>query len=145
MGLLVLDTNVVLDLWLFQDPRTESLRQALKQGEITCLATAHMREELRRVLAYPHLVECLNFYQKSAEQVLTHYDAHSQLVEAPGKAPWTCKDPDDQVFIDLAVAHQCPLISKDKAVLALRGRLARSQVAVSREWAASSSPTQAST
>jgi putative PIN family toxin of toxin-antitoxin system len=134
---LVIDTNVVLDLWLFQDPRTARLRQALQQGEVGCLATAHMREELRRVLAYPHLVERLNFYQKSAEQVLAQYVAHARFVEAPSKAPWTCKDPDDQVFIDLAVAHQCALISKDKAVLALRGRLARASVAVSREWAPS--------
>ena len=40
---LVLDTNVVLDLWLFNDPRTSALRQALQQGQIICMATAHMR------------------------------------------------------------------------------------------------------
>jgi len=46
------------------------------------------------------------------------------VVAAP-KAPYTCKDPDDQVFIDLAVAHQATLYSKDHAVLAMRGRLAK--------------------
>jgi predicted nucleic acid-binding protein len=39
------------------------------------------------------------------------------------KAPYTCKDPDDQKFIDLAVAHQASLLSKDKAVLVMRKRL----------------------
>ena len=33
--------------------------------------------------------------------------------------------PDDQKFIDLAVAHQAVLYSKDKYVLALKNRLAR--------------------
>ncbi|MEZ0308156.1 MAG: PIN domain nuclease, partial [Ramlibacter sp.] len=36
----------------------------------------------------------------------------------------TCRDPDDQMFIDLAVAHKCLLISKDTAVLSMRKRLA---------------------
>ena len=36
----------------------------------------------------------------------------------------TCKDPDDQIFIDLAVAHRARLLSKDGAVQALRKRLA---------------------
>ncbi|MDB5944967.1 MAG: putative toxin-antitoxin system toxin component, family, partial [Ramlibacter sp.] len=36
--------------------------------------------------------------------------------------------PDDQKFIDLAVAHRALLLSKDRAVLALRKRLAALQV-----------------
>jgi putative PIN family toxin of toxin-antitoxin system len=130
----VLDTNVVLDLWLFNDPRTSALRQALLQGQLLWIATAHMREELRRVLDYDHLVSRLACYQMTALQVLELFERHAQFVPVPDKAPWRCKDPDDQVFIDLAVAHQCPLISKDKAVLALRKALARAQVLVSREW-----------
>ena len=138
---LVLDTNVVLDLWLFNDPRTSALRQALQQGQLIWMATAHMREELRRVLEYDHLVNRLAFYQTTAQQVLELFDRHAQFVPVPDKAPWRCKDPDDQVFIDLAVAHQCPLISKDKAVLALRKPLARAQVLVSREWVPGHLPT----
>jgi len=137
----VLDTNVVLDLWLFNDPRTSALRQALQQGQLTWMATAHMREELRRVLDYDHLVNRLAFYQTTAKQVLELFERHAQFVPVPDKAPWRCKDPDDQVFIDLAVAHQCPLISKDKAVLALRKPLARAQVLVSHEWVPGHLPT----
>lgn len=130
----VLDTNVVLDLWLFNDPRTSPLRQALQQGQLRWIATAHMREELRRVLDYDHLVGRLAIYQMTSLQVLELFERHAQFVPVPDKARWRCKDPDDQVFIDLAVAHRCPLISKDKAVLALRKTLARAQVLVSREW-----------
>ena len=34
-----------------------------------------------------------------------------------------CRDPDDQMFIDLAVAHRAQLLSKDALVLRLARRL----------------------
>jgi predicted nucleic acid-binding protein len=52
-------------------------------------------------------------------------------VEVPGKAGITCGDPDDQKFIDLAVAHRCTLLSKDFEVLRMRKRLAQLQVVAS--------------
>ena len=42
----------------------------------------------------------------------------------------SCKDPDDQKFIDLALAQRATLYSKDKYVLALRNRLARLNIEV---------------
>ncbi len=42
----VIDTNIVLDLWLFEDPATIPLRAALQSGAISHLATASMRDEL---------------------------------------------------------------------------------------------------
>jgi predicted nucleic acid-binding protein len=47
-----------------------------------------------------------------------------------------CKDPDDQVFIDLAVARGALLLSKDRAVLVMRKRLAARGVVVRSDWAA---------
>jgi predicted nucleic acid-binding protein len=57
--------------------------------------------------------------------VLAAFDRHSERVDVAAKAPVTCKDPDDQKFIDLAVAHGATLLSKDRAVLALKKRLER--------------------
>ena len=37
--LLVIDTSVVLDLFLFQDPRTPELARAIRAGEVRWLAT----------------------------------------------------------------------------------------------------------
>jgi predicted nucleic acid-binding protein len=56
-------------------------------------------------------------------QVLGRFDGQVQLVEVPSKAPVTCSDPDDQKFIDLAVAHKSMLLSKDAAVLSMAKRL----------------------
>ena len=64
-----------------------------------------MRDELERVLAYPHIVSRMDFYRVDAAQVL------AALTQRPGW--WTLpprglrvQDADDQKFIDLAAAHR---------------------------------------
>ena len=128
----VIDTNVVLDLWLYQDPATPALREALAQREVTWLATQVMRDELERVLAYPHIAARLALGQQTAADLLAQFDAHAQLMPVAAKCQFVCKDADDQKFIDLAAAHQAQLISKDKAVLTMRNRMARLGVAVTK-------------
>ena len=87
------------------------------------VASQTNREELARVLAYPHIAVRLAFHGLQAAQVLGHFDARARIVPVAPKAPATCKDPDDQKFIDLAVSHGATLLSKDKAVLCMRKRL----------------------
>jgi putative PIN family toxin of toxin-antitoxin system len=120
---LVLDTNIVLDLFVFADARCEPLRDHLERGQFAWLATSVMRDELERVLAYTHIQAKLAYYRLDAAGVLAHFDRHVRIVDVAPKAPVTCKDPDDQKFIDLAVAHKCTLLSKDAAVLSMKKRL----------------------
>lgn len=131
---LVIDTNVVLDLFIYEDPATAQLRELLGDPQVCWLATAVMREELRRVLDYPHVVRQMAARARSADAVLAAFDARAQIEGTAPKAPYTCKDGDDQKFIDLAVAHTATLLSKDKAVLCMARRLARLGVAVGRQW-----------
>lgn len=119
----VLDTNILLDLWVFDDPPSQRLKIALEVGQLDWLATADMRSELARVLAYPQIVPRLAFYQRSAPEVLACFDRHARVLPPATKAPITCRDADDQKFIDLAVAHRATLLSKDKAVISMRKRL----------------------
>ena len=124
----VIDTNIVLDLWLFEDPATIPLRAALQSGAISHLATASMRGELARVLTYPHLMKRMAKSNIQASDVLNRFDEYLLAAEPAAKAACTCKDPDDQKFIDLAVAHAVPLLSKDKAILCMKKRLLQSGV-----------------
>ena len=124
----VIDTNIVLDLWLFEDPATIPLRAALQSGAISHLATASMRDELERVLAYPHLVKRMAKSNIQAQDILSRFDEYLLAAEPAAKAACTCKDPDDQKFIDLAVAHAVPLLSKDNAILCMKKRLFQSGV-----------------
>ena len=124
----VIDTNIVLDLWLFEDPATIPLRAALQSGAISHLATASMRDELERVLAYPHLVKRMARSNIQVQDILSRFDEYLLAAEPAAKAACTCKDSDDQKFIDLAVAHAAPLLSKDKAILCMKKRLFQSGV-----------------
>ena len=63
------------------------------------------------------------FYGLTAASVLQTFDAQTQTVPTPERIPATCRDADDQQFLDLAAAHSAILLSKDKAVMALRKRL----------------------
>ena len=136
---LVLDTNIVLDMLVFRDPRTDALHAALFANpeipDLLWLATAPMREELARVLDYPHIAVRLAFHGLQAVQVLSQFDARARIVPVAPKAPATCKDPDDQKFIDLAVSQGATLLSIDKAVLCMRKRLMKLGVVdVGVEW-----------
>ncbi|GAC1540925.1 MAG: hypothetical protein NVS2B4_20290 [Ramlibacter sp.] len=127
---LVLDTNVVLDAFVFADAQAQPLQSALAEGRLAWFATAAMRDELERVLGYARIVPRLAFYNLDAARVLTAFDRFARIVEVPAKAPATCGDPDDQKFIDLAVARGALLLSRDAAVLAMKKRLMRFDVSV---------------
>ena len=121
---LVLDTNVVLDLLVFNDPAIRHLKLALECSSLDWLATDAMRAELEHVLVYPHIAARVLSLGLTGGGVLSHYDRLSQTRSAAPPAAVRCSDPDDQIFIDLAVAHQAQLLSKDLALLRLRKRLA---------------------
>ena len=120
---MVLDTNIVLDLFVFNDTATRALKQALASNRIQWLTTQAMRDELERVLSYPKIMARLAVTELDAASVIQQFGAQAHLVEVAPKASVTCRDPDDQKFIDLAVLHQAILLSKDRAVLCMKKRL----------------------
>lgn len=118
---LVLDTNVVLDWLVFDDPQVRPLAAAVRAGTLRWLRSDAMALELERVLDYPAMAA--RGVDKAA--VLARAAHHVTPVAAASPAPLTlrCTDPDDQRFIDLALAHPGSLlVSRDKALLALRRR-----------------------
>jgi putative PIN family toxin of toxin-antitoxin system len=121
--MIVLDTNIVLDAFLFNDPSTDDLKAALVTRQLRWMATPAMRDELARVLTYPKIMLLLARNERSAVQVLAQFDTHAYRVDVALTAPLRCADPDDQKFIDLAVQHKAQLLSKDRAVLCMAKRL----------------------
>lgn len=121
---LVLDTNVVLDLLVFDDPRVADLRATLESGAGDWLITPPMRDEFERVLAYPRIARHLRSRGFCIDALLLRFDRLSHVRTVAARSPVHCNDTDDQMFIDLAVAHRADLLSKDLAVLRLRKRLA---------------------
>lgn len=124
---LVLDTNVWLDLLVFDDPRCAPLRQRLAAGTARVLVDGACRDEWRRVLAYP----ALRLEAGRAQSLVSAFDALGGVIDAPLRPlPWPalprCRDVDDQKFLSLARAgHATHLLSRDTALLTLDGRTRR--------------------
>ena len=114
----VLDTNVLLDWRVFRDPLATPLAQAVEAGQLHWVACEAMRDEWGHVWPRSAFARWAPD-PAHAESVFTH----ARMVEAPARSGLRCKDPDDQVFIDLAVAQRARwLITKDRALLQLARR-----------------------
>ncbi len=117
---LVLDTNVVLDLFHWANTDAVPIMAALEAGRIACFADRRTLDELQRVLTYPQL-------KLTPAMIADRYARYSGLVQMhpEGDSPPLprCKDRDDQKFLELSARCQADLlVSKDKALLKLRGR-----------------------
>ena len=119
---LVLDTNVVMDLFHFRDAGVAAIVEALAAGRASCVADGETLAELARVVTYPE------FGLAAAAQaaLLANYRrlvaVAPETGEPPPKLP-RCRDPDDQKFLQLAArAGADLLVTKDKALLRLRRR-----------------------
>jgi putative PIN family toxin of toxin-antitoxin system len=120
--LAVLDTNVVLDWLLFRDPRVDHLATALEARGVRWVACPRMRGEFARTLSYA----ALHKWAPESERLLTLFDQRAWLRPDPSPASLAlrCDDPDDQVFLDLALSSGARwLLSHDKALLRLRRRM----------------------
>lgn len=119
---LVLDTQVWLDLLVFEDGRCATLSNMLAQAEAIALARVDTREEWLRVLRYP----ALKLEPRQIEAAEQRYALLARIIpEAQGSGPLPrCSDPDDQKFIELAVDAQADaILSRDHALLRMDRRL----------------------
>jgi putative PIN family toxin of toxin-antitoxin system len=134
---IVIDTQVIMDWLVFRDARVHALTAAVTSGALRWLVAPAMRDEIRHVLGRGVAAS----YAPDLPFIEAQFDAHAQAVDAPAPQPLAgrlvCRDPDDQKFIDLALAHQARwLISRDKAVLALakRARLRGLTIVTPERW-----------
>lgn len=138
---LVLDTNVALDWILFEDPAVTALRDAMALGTVTIFTNVSAVEELRDVLRRERFAlsearqgELADRYLSralmvaGADERATARGAPERGASNPAAATQSlprCRDPDDDVFLALALRCQADLlVSRDKEVLALTGRCA---------------------
>jgi len=117
--LAVLDTNVLLDLWVFDDPAVRPLRAAIEAGSLRALRSADCDAEFREVLQRGQF--CLD--EAARAQVLDRWARCSEPIGEVRAAPFVCADPDDQKFLDAAFSAGADwLLTRDKALLALARR-----------------------
>lgn len=123
----VLDTNVLLSLYVFADSRFAPLRDCIESGLWCAISSAPCLAEFARVLAYPQ------FGLACAEQhaAYARYARHVHSVTLASVLPTAagsfalprCKDRDDQKFLEAAQAGSADwLVTSDKALLVLAKR-----------------------
>jgi putative PIN family toxin of toxin-antitoxin system len=120
----VLDTNAWLDLLVFRDPRAARLDAAVRAGEIVAVVDEACRAEWQRVLDYPALA--LDADRRAAiEAEFEHFSRRVDSASPPLPLP-RCQDPDDQKFLELALASGARwLVTRDRALLTLARRVSR--------------------
>jgi putative PIN family toxin of toxin-antitoxin system len=130
---LVLDTNVILDLLVFKDPSTEPIRLLLDAQQVDAVRTPASMAELIDVIGRP----TFKLSQEEQETIREAWESRSRLLEdaAIEPAPFTCRDPDDQVFINMAYSiRPALLLSKDLRVLELRAIAKRHGIEISKQY-----------
>ena len=129
----VLDTNILLDIFVFNDERATHLKQAVLEGSIPAIASQKTLLEFADVISRP----LFNLDAPTQSTILAQWQSIAQQLDdsnlAP--APWKCQDPDDQIFLDLAYQlRPAILISKDNAVLRLAGRAAKENILITSDY-----------
>lgn len=115
----VLDTNTVLALWLFADPKLARLLAAIEANTYELLSRHDALDELRCVLAYRQF----GLTPARQAEIFESYAGGCSLVASPASDATPlpiCRDPDDQKFLEIA-RDGCAsrLITRDKLLLKL--------------------------
>lgn len=128
----VLDTNVVIDWLVFDDPFMNPLRYGVRDGLVTVVTHEPAIAELERVLAYRQLkldetrrAEVFTRYREQTEMFAMPIGFSLKSLMLPGGFP-RCRDRDDEHFLALAYhARADALASRDNAVYGLKVRAAK--------------------
>jgi putative PIN family toxin of toxin-antitoxin system len=128
----VVDTNVVIDWLMFNDPYMNPMRERVVDGRLVILTHQPALDELKRVLAYRQL----KLTDDRQAEIYARYVALTVPVSLPEGASLKhlmmpagfprCRDRDDEHFIALAYHQQADaLVSRDNAVYGMKGRAAK--------------------
>ena len=122
----ILDTNIWLDILLFNDVRTRPIHAALVSGAVTARIDLSCYAELAHVLHYTQLRHLIVDREQTLAWVREHSQFFQEEVESNLPPLPVCRDPDDQKFLELAYKSRAEfLISKDKALLKVAVRMQR--------------------
>jgi len=129
----VLDTNILLDIFVFNDERASNLKKAIVEGSIPVFASQQTLFELADVISRP----LFKLDEARQAAILQQWQSIAKLHDDSNlaNAPWQCQDSDDQIFLDLAYElRPAILISKDNAVLQIASRAAQEDILITSDY-----------
>lgn len=114
----VLDTNLLVSALLFNQGRLSWLRPCWQQRQLTPVLAEPTARELLRVLAYPKFRLQAADRERLLEDLLPWCESWTAAIPS---STHRVRDPHDQVFLDLALTAETPvLVSGDADLLALK-------------------------
>ena len=125
----VLDTNILLDLFVFHDPHVQGLYADITNKAIKTIATQKTVDEFADVISR----STFSLGVKEQNTIMSQWQNLAHIINDADLLPstLTCEDRDDQIFIDLAYSFRpSVLISKDNAVLKLRKLAAKERIQI---------------
>ncbi len=118
----VLDPNVVISGAISPRGAPADVLRSLAGGEFEFIASRALLDELERALAYPKLRPYLS-ESDAADLLRWVADSASVVVDPNTDPPVHSRDPNDDYLVSLASAHSVALVSGDKDLLALKGKI----------------------
>ena len=116
---IVFDTNTVVSALLFATGRPAWLRTHWRAGNLLPLISRPTAAELTRVLSYPKF----HLAADDRMELLGDYLPWCEIVEIAERCPSKCRDPHDQIFLDLAQSGKADLlVTGDQDLLTLAGQ-----------------------
>lgn len=115
---IVFDTNVLVSALVFRNGRLAVLREYWRMA-CTPLVSNTTAAELMRVLSYAHF----KLSKEAIAEALALYLPYCERIDTIRRNPLKCRDPNDQMFLDLAGSGDADLlVSGDQDLLVLRER-----------------------
>ena len=117
---IVLDTNVLISALVSLGTAPAQILARCQAGELELLVSPDSLAELRRVLTYPRIRTRLRYTDAQVARVLTYLQYVAVTVTPAVVDPVVPDDPDDDLFLALALAGEAQyLVSGDDHLLRL--------------------------
>ncbi len=125
----VLDTNNLISGIFFENGTEARVLEEALAGRAKLLASLETLQELQETVSRPK-------FQLSLSEVLTIFQlvvSRCEIILAPPKAKVKCRDPDDQKFLDCAIAGKADFLVTGDRDLLIMGRVGRTKIVTAAE------------
>ena len=107
---IVLDTNVLISALVFAKGTPAQLLARCQAGELELLVSPDILAEIRRVLAYPRIRKRLHYSDEQIDAFVALLAQEATVITPAVQVQAIPDDPDDDKFVELALAGSAPYI-----------------------------------
>jgi len=116
----VIDTNVIVASLIHTSGTTGTILSRLRDGAFTIVLSPALLDEIAAVMSYPKIRDKYGIRGSDLEIIAGLFALRGQMA-APTEAIHVCRDPDDDILLEAAVAGGAKyIVSGDVDLLAIR-------------------------